>query len=160
MTKEKQLTFDEMVDQFLKGKNESKESLQGILEYFFTEYEGKLSRNSATFSKLMKGLDSELKQVKLWIARYTTLVSCDKDFTKLVGGVKEVVEVNGKSVIVSRVKLVDFYNGQKWYEQKADKESKDYVLKDSAESFAKKAKKNGVSLSDMIEAVKTAYNKQ
>lgn len=150
--------LEQAVSDYLTAKNESKETLQGILEFFFENYEGILSRNSAIFSKLMKGLDSELPQVKLWIARYTTLISCDKDFKKLVSGSKEEVEVNGKKVVVSRIRLTEYFNGQKWYEQKKDKkEPKEYSLKDSSESFAKKAVNEGVSLNDLIEAVKLAY---
>lgn len=141
------------IDNYVNTKTNNKEVLQNILVYFFTEYEGKLSRNNKIFAKLMKSLDSERTQVLGWIREYTTLVSCKSDYSKMVSSDKEDIEIEGKTITLNRIHFKDNFYNQKWYEYKTPKADKDWTADDfrkAVENLKKKCEKNGIDYHSLL----------
>lgn len=151
MTKE--YNIEKAIEEYVKTRNSGRESLHNILVYFFTEYEGKLSRNNSIFAKLMNSLDSERKQVLMWIKEYTTLVSCNADYSKMKSSDQEEIIIEGKTITLNRIHLKDNFYNQKWYEMKKEKEEKDWTVEDfrkAVENLKKKCEKNGIDYRQLL----------
>lgn len=151
MTKE--YNIEQAIEEYVKTRNSGRESLHTILVYFFTEYEGKLSRNNAIFAKLMTALDSERKQVLMWIKEYTTLVSCNADFSRMKSSDQEEITIEGKTITLNKIYLKDNFHNQKWYEMKKEKEEKDWTVEDfrkAVENLKKKCEKNGIDYKQLL----------
>lgn len=151
MTKE--YNIEQAIEEYVKTRNSGRESLHTILVYFFTEYEGKLSRNNSIFAKLMTALDSERKQVLMWIKEYTTLVSCNADYSRMKSSDQEEITIEGKTITLNRIHLKDNFYNQKWYEMKKEKEQKDWTAEDfrkAVENLKKKCEKNGIDYKQLL----------
>lgn len=151
MTKE--YNIEQAIEEYVKTRNSGREALHNILVYFFTEYEGKLSRNNAIFAKLMKSLDSERGQVLMWIKEYTTLISCNKEYSRLKSSDTEEITIENKTITVNRIHLKDNFYNQKWYEMKKEKVEKDWTADDfrkAVENLKKKCEKNGIDYKQLL----------
>lgn len=146
--------IDQAIEKYINDKNANKETLQTILVYFFQEYETTLSRNNAIFAKLMRALDSERKQVILWINRHTTFISCNKDYAKIItSDCDKVVDNKGIVHNVFRLHLTEDYQGQKWYDEKPVKTEKDFTMDDfrkAVENLKKKAEKHNLDATALL----------
>lgn len=148
-----EFNIEQAIENYFSSKTSNKENLQNILVYFFTEYEGRLSRNNAIFAKLMNGLDSERKQVIGWIKEYTTLVSCKSDYSKLTSSDQEEIIIEGKTITLNRIHFKDNFYNQKWYDYKAPKADKDWTADDfrkAVENLKKKCEKNGIDYHTLL----------
>lgn len=154
MTKtQTEFNIEQAIDNYVSSKTNNKEMLHNILVYFFTEYEGKLSRNNHIFAKLMKSLDDERKQVLGWIKEYTTLVSCKSDYSKMVSSDQEEINIEGKTITLNRIHFKENFYNQKWYEYKTPKTDKDWTVDDfrkAVENLKKKCEKNGIDYHSLL----------
>lgn len=153
MTKTTDFNIEQAIDNYVNARNSNREALHNILVYFFTEYEGKLSRNNSIFAKLMTALDSERKQVLMWIKEYTTLVSCNSDYSRMKSSDQEEIEIEGKKITLNRIHLKENFYNQKWYEMKKEKTEKDWTVDDfrkAVEALKKKCEKNGVDYHTLL----------
>lgn len=153
MTKTTDFNIEQAIDNYVNARNSNREALHNILVYFFTEYEGKLSRNNSIFAKLMNSLDSERKQVLMWIKEYTTLVSCNSDYSRMKSSDQEEIEIEGKKITLNRIHLKENFYNQKWYEMKKEKTEKDWTVDDfrkAVEALKKKCEKNGVDYHTLL----------
>mgnify|MGYP003292748222 FL=1 len=101
----------------------------------------------------MTALDSERKQVLMWIKEYTTLVSCNADFSRMKSSDQEEITIEGKTITLNRIHLKDNFHNQKWYEMKKEKEQKDWTVEDfrkAVENLKKKCEKNGIDYKQLL----------